>query len=137
MKAHDLLTLLAMGLLIALCFGAFGALPVSPLAFTTRVPVDWQKRAEESTWDFDYRPNDLKQCVERVAGKYTAKTTPVQNKEGQPVSLLVTIMKGDKPVFEFEAHTGTVLAIDGDRIYYSNHHTGTSGATIVAADLPT
>lgn len=139
MKAHDRLSCLAVVLLAGLYFGGIGEPAAAPAAQPNPKPkpIDWQKRADEATWDFDYRPNDLKQCVERVAGKYAAKAEPLQDREGRPLGLLVRIMKGDALAFEFEGHAGTVFVIDGDRLYRSAHHSGTSGSAFVATDLTT
>ncbi|HJZ60469.1 MAG TPA: DUF6265 family protein [Gemmataceae bacterium] len=129
MKAH---VLLACGAAVAVI--AFGW---SAGAAGQPKPIDWQKRADEARWDFDYLPHTLAACIERNVERRYEVTTRPEEPEGRSYGILIRFSREGKAAYEFKGHAATPFVITGDRLIYSNHFPGASGAEVVAIDLTT
>jgi hypothetical protein len=100
--------------------------PVPP-----KVGVDYQKWAKETDWSWDVTLAGPAEGI-RQADKYTIVTISKPNDRS---NLTFKVALGDKEVYSWEGHTGTVFRILRDRLYYARFWPISSGGSIVAIDL--
>src|SRR5262249_47547415 len=83
---------------------------------------------DEARWDFDYLPHTLAACIERNVERRYEVTTRPEEPEGRSYGILIRFSREGKAAYEFKGHAATPFVITGDRLIYSNHFPGASGA---------
>lgn len=103
------------------------------LALTLAAPVDYQKVADEISWSWSEQGATLAHWVIVPQQKYDVR---LEAKAGTR-EYKVTFGKDGKDLFGFTGHPHSLFHIAGDTLFYTDFHYTSSGARIIAVDLPT
>jgi outer membrane protein assembly factor BamB len=89
----------------------------------------------DQRWDWSAAHASPLHCLLQQAGDRYDLTLSRDHRE--PGIITISVSRDHKPVYEWTGHAYSVFQIVGDRLYYADYSTSSSGGAVVAVDLAT
>ncbi len=98
---------------------------------TSTGPTDYQKLADEATWDWDDEQADPLKCALCCDKNYDVRILCSNKEEG----LVITILSGTREIYSWRGHGASVFCVQEDKLFYADFSPVSTGGHIIAIDL--
>jgi hypothetical protein len=96
--------------------------------------ADYQKVADGARWNWREEMANPLSWLSQCGDKYDIRLV---SPKGDRSVLDIAVLLDGKEVYSWHGHRASVFIVRGDKLYYADFSTGTSGGKVVAVDLTT